>query len=80
MKRMRILILCIAMLALAGCNERDSASQQTIRRLEQQNQTLQNNLHGAQSVGGTLGITIVILGSALAVSLAFNMVKGRGSR
>jgi len=38
--------------------------QQTIRCLEQQNHALQNNLPGAQSIAGTLGIVIVIPGNA----------------
>ncbi len=72
MKRVFTAALATAMLLVtAGCD--GSSRPNAIRELQQQNAALQNNLSSAGAISATLGVVVVIIGCALAVSLYANM-------
>ena len=71
MKRVLTAALATAMLVTAGCD--GSSRPNAIRDLQQQNAALQNNLSSAGAISATLGVVVVIIGCALAVSLYVNM-------
>jgi len=72
MKRVLTAALATTMLLVtAGCD--GSSRPNAIRELQQQNAALQNNLTSAGAISATLGVMVVIIGCALAVSLYVNM-------